>query len=92
MIALEQEIGKPSVSAEERKRVREKQKHATMYESIERKQLLGFLEKEEMGNKVAKLAFRGIKKVVNPVNSLGVTEHKNGSLHQDRLLKEAFQI
>ena len=46
MIALEQEIGKPSVSAEERERVREKQKHATMYKSIEGKELLGFLEKK----------------------------------------------
>lgn len=34
-----------------------------------------------MGNKVAKLAFRGKKKVVNPGNSLGVTEHENGRLH-----------
>ena len=46
MIALEQEIGKPSVSAEERKRAREKEKHATVYKSIERKELLGFLEKK----------------------------------------------
>lgn len=46
MIALEQEIGKPSVSAEERKSVREKQKQATVYKSMERKELLGFLEKK----------------------------------------------
>jgi hypothetical protein len=34
-----------------------------------------------MGNKVGKLAFRGIKKVVNPGNGLKVIGHKHGELH-----------
>lgn len=46
-----------------------------------RKRAIRLFRKEEMGNKAAKLAFRGIKKVVNPGNSLGVTEHKNERLH-----------
>lgn len=77
MAALEQEIGKPSVLAGERKRVGEKQKHATAYTSSERKELLGFLEKKRWEIKLLNW-LSGIKKVVNPGNSLGVTEHKNG--------------
>lgn len=45
-----------------------------------KKRAIRLFRKEEMGNKVAKLAFRGVKKVVNPGNSLGVTEHKNGGV------------